>query len=178
MSNRTARVWSLLSACAAFASLAPFASPASAAPAPVAPDACAQALAYEKTASSDTLPAQGRYDATVTGLAANQRCADAQMKLVNEAYLLSMRAPAEHDLKIGDWQRDYARANALLSQCAAYPGLKGSVAGKDCADQRRYNELIAKKLAAKPTPAPAPSAPASAAPAMPAAPAPSASPRP
>ena len=69
------------------------------------------------------------------GLAANQRCPDAQMKLVNEAYLLSMRAPAEHDLKIGDWQRDYARANMLLAQCSTWPGLKGSVAGQDEPDR-------------------------------------------
>ena len=160
MSYRTARVVSLLAACAVFAGLALHAGAASAAP----NDACAQALAYEKTASSDAQPAQARYDATVTGLAANRRCTDPQLKLVNEAYLLSMRAPAEHDLKIGDWQRDYARANMLLTQCSNWPGLKGSVAGKDCADQRRYNELIAKKLTATPapaaarTPAPAPAA--------------------
>ena len=155
MSNRTARFLSFVGACAAFASLSTFAVAAPAA----SGDACTQALAFEKTASSDGASAQARYDASVLGLAANQRCSDAQMKLVNEAYLLSMRAPAEHDLKIGDWRRDYARANMLLTQCSGWPGLKGTVAGKDCADQRRYNELIAKKLTTPPAPAAAAASP-------------------
>jgi hypothetical protein len=129
-------------------------------PAPAAPeDACRQALAYEKTASSDQTSRQAAYDSAVAGLAANQRCADPQMKLVNEAYLLSMRAPAEHELHIGNWQRDLDRANMLLAQCTNWPGLKGTKAAGDCATQRRYNLLMAKTLTMVPTPRPATPAP-------------------
>jgi methionine-rich copper-binding protein CopC len=124
-------------------------------PAPAAPnDACSQALAYERIAASDSASRQASYDSAIAGLAANQRCSDPQMKLVNEAYLLSMRAPAEHDLKIGNWQRDFARANMLLIQCTNWPGLRNTRAGNDCATQRRYNEIITKTLTTQPTPAP------------------------
>jgi hypothetical protein len=115
-------------------------------PAAAAPDACKQALAYEKTAASDGVSAQARYDSTVAGLSANQTCRDPQMHLVNEAYLLSMRAPAEHDLRIGNWRRDLTRADMLLQQCASWPGLKGTKHGIDCDTQRRYNATIAKTL--------------------------------
>jgi hypothetical protein len=125
-------------------------------PAPAAPtDACKQALDYEKTAASDSVSRQAAYDSAVAGLGANQRCADAQMKLVNEAYLLSMRAGAEHELKIGNWQRDFERANMLLTQCTNWPGLRGTKAGTDCDTQRRYNVQIAKNLNTVPTPRPA-----------------------
>lgn len=123
--------------------------------------ACSQALAYEKTAANDSSTRQAAYDAAVAGLAANQRCNDAQMKLVNEAYLLSMRATAEHELKVGNWQRDMTRANMLLTQCTNWPGLKNTRAGTDCDTQRRYNDIIAKKLTTPPpTPRPATPAPA------------------
>jgi hypothetical protein len=140
-------------ALAAAALVAAFAAPT---PALAAPSGCDQALAYEKTAASDSVGAQARYDSAVAGLSANASCRDAQMHLVNEAYLLSMRAPAEHDLHIGNWRRDLDRANMLLTQCANWPGLKGTRAGGDCDTQRRYNEVIAKTLALPPpTPIPA-----------------------
>jgi hypothetical protein len=133
--------------------------PAAAAPSP--PEACTRALALEKTAANDAVSRQAAYDAAVAGLAANQGCPDAQMHLVNEAYLLSMRAPAAHDLHIGDWRRDLTRANDLLLQCANWPGLKGTKAGQDCVTQRQYNGIIAKAFTApSPTPAPAPRGPA------------------
>ena len=115
-------------------------------PGRAAPDACAQALAYEKTAASDSASTQARYDSAVAGLSANQGCRDPQMHLVNEGYLLSMRAPAEHDLKIGNWRQDITRADMLLLQCTNWPGLKGTKAGNDCATQRRYNAQITKTL--------------------------------
>ena len=129
-------------------------------PAAAAPNGCAQALAYEKTAASDSVSTQARYDSAVAGLSANQGCRDAQMHLVNEAYLLSMRAPAEHDLKIGNWRQDITRADMLLLQCTNWPGLKGTKAGIDCGTQRRYNAQIAKQLDGidRRTPAPMPSA--------------------
>jgi hypothetical protein len=128
--------------------------------------ACYQALAYEKTAANDSSTRQAAYDSAVAGLAANQRCNDAQMKLVNEAYLLSMRAAAEHELKVGNWQRDLTRANMLLTQCTNWPGLRNKKAGTDCDTQRRYNEITAKKLTTPPpTPRPATPAPGGSAPA-------------
>jgi len=121
-----------------------------------APDpGCTQALAYEKTAAQDSVSAQARYDSAVAGLAANQTCRDAQMHLVNEAYLLSMRAPAEHDLKVGSWQRDLQRANMLLLQCTNWPGIKGTAAGANCATQMRYNATVATNFTATPAPIPA-----------------------
>jgi hypothetical protein len=141
-------------------SVAAFPSPGAAEVQPNA--ACAQALAYEKTAANDSVSRQASYDSAVAGLAANQRCNDAQMKLVNEAYLLSMRAAAEHELKVGNWQRDLTRANMLLTQCANWPGIRGTPAGTNCLTQRQYNAIVEKTLSAKPTPRPAPSgAPAS-----------------
>jgi hypothetical protein len=128
-------------------------------PASAASD-CAQALAYEKRAANDSTTAQARYDSAVAGLTANRNCHDSQMHLVNEGYLLSMRAPAEHDLKIGNWQRDLDRANMLLTQCTNWPGLRGTRAGIDCDTQRRYNTIIAKTLTTQPTPPPATPTPA------------------
>lgn len=116
--------------------------------------ACNQALAYEKTAANDSSTRQAAYDAAAAGLAANLRCNDPQMRLVNEAYLLSMRAAAEHELKVGNWQRDMTRANMLLTQCTNWPGLRGKKPGIDCDTQRRYNELITKKITTMPSPMP------------------------
>lgn len=129
-------------------------------PAPAAPDAapneaCKQALEYEKTAASDTVTRQASYDSAVAGLSANQRCNDAQMRLVNEAYLLSMRAAAAHELKIGNWQRDMDRANMLLTQCSNWPGLKGKPAGNNCTTQRQYNQIMTKTITTVPSPRPA-----------------------
>ncbi|MDB5069911.1 MAG: hypothetical protein JWM87_1022 [Candidatus Eremiobacteraeota bacterium] len=144
------------------AALAPL--PAPAAPAPPAPPAgsevapnqyCNQALQYEKTAASDSVTRQASYDSAVAGLSANQRCNDAQMRLVNEAYLLSMRAAAAHELKIGNWQRDMDRANMLLTQCTNWPGLKGKLAGTNCATQRQYNQIMTKTITTVPSPRPA-----------------------
>ncbi|HEY0613824.1 MAG TPA: hypothetical protein VGC96_04245 [Candidatus Elarobacter sp.] len=126
---------------------------------------CGQALAYEKTAANDSISRQAAYDSAVAGLSANQRCNDAQMKLVNEAYLLSMRAASEHELKVGNWQRDLTRANMLLTQCANWPGIRGTRAATDCLTQRQYNQIVEKTLSAKPTARPAASPAAGATPA-------------
>ncbi len=141
--------------------------------------ACYRALDYEKAATQDSASAQARYDSAVAGLAANASCGDSQMHLVNEAYLLSMRAPAEHDLHIGNWQRDLDRANMLLTQCTNWPGLRGKSAGENCLTQIKYNTVIAKNLAAQPSPAPSarPAAPGTS-PVPGTSPAPAASPAP
>ena len=150
-----------LALCAASLLLAAAGGPTQAA---AAPNACAQALAYEKTAASDGASTQARYDSAVAGLSANQGCRDPQMHLVNEGYLLSMRAPAEHDLKVGNWRQDITRADMLLLQCTNWPGLKGTKHAADCETQRRYNAQIAKQLDSidRRTPAPMPTASTSA----------------
>jgi hypothetical protein len=118
-------------------------------------EACNRALEYEKTSANDTVSRQASYDSAVAGLTANARCNDPQMKLVNEAYLLSMRAAAEHELKIGNWQRDLERANMLLAQCTNWPGLRGKPAGNNCATQRQYNDIMSKTMSTVPSPRPA-----------------------
>jgi hypothetical protein len=76
------------------------------------------------------------------------------MKLVNEAYLLSMRAPAAHDLHLGDWQRDMTRANQLLTECTRTPGLRGAKPGNDCAMQLRDNAAVTTIMTTTPSPLP------------------------
>ena len=118
-------------------------------PAGAAPGPCEQALSYEKTAAQDSNPAQARYDSAVAGLSANARCNDQQMRLVNEAYLLSMRAPAEHDLRIGNWERDLTRANALLTECTGFPGIARTRVADDCRTQMQNNQRLAGIYAAQ-----------------------------
>ena len=122
--------------------------PAAAGAAPM-PDPCLQALAFEKTAAIDSNSAQARYDSAVAGLTANTRCTDHQMQLVNEGYLLSMRAAAAHDLRIGDWQRDMTRANALLTQCTGYPGIARTRVADDCRTQMQNNKKVTDIYAAQ-----------------------------
>jgi hypothetical protein len=155
-----------LAVCAASLVLAAAGGPTPAAAQSI-PVACAQALAYQKTAATDSLSAQSRYDSALAGLTANQGCRDAEMHLVNEAYLLSMRAPAEHDLHVGNWRQDLTRANMLLTQCANWPTLKGKKVAIDCDTQRRYNAQVAKTLDAIDRRTPAPAATAGARPPAP-----------
>jgi len=105
--------------------------------------ACDMALDYEREAAQDAIPRQEAYDMALIGLRANDGCGDDQRHLVNEAYLLSLRAPAEHDLQIGDWRADLREANALLARCAVTPGIAGTRTAEDCRTQQRYNERFA-----------------------------------
>ena len=132
------------------AACSPARAPAGAAP----PDACAAALAYERTASADGVSRQAAYDAAVAGLTVNETCAKPQQRLVNEAYLLSMRAAAAHDLNVGDWRRDLARADALFTQCTTTRGLANTQAAKDCRTQLTYNRRYEAAASASPSPRP------------------------
>ena len=138
--------------------------PASAAPAPR--NACADAQAYQRTAASAAVSRQAAYDSAVAGLTINQSCTDARQRLVNEAYLLSVRAAAAHDLNVGDWRRDLGLANALLAQCSAMPGLARTKTADDCRTQLQYNRRYEAALTVPVSPA-ASAAPASPAPASP-----------
>lgn len=156
----------LLAAVACAGTLLIVAGPAAAAPTAApspARDACADALAYERTAASGAVTRQAAYDSSVAGLTVNQTCANPQQRLVNEAYLLSMRAAAAHDLNVGDWRRDIGRADQLLMQCSATPGLARTKAADDCRMQLQFNRRYEAALAA-PTAAPASPAPASTSP--------------
>ena len=135
------------------------------APAGAAPrDACADALGYERAASADGVSRQAAYDAAVAGLTINQTCANSQQRLLNEAYLLSMRAAAAHDLNVGDWRRDLARADALFTQCTTTPGLANTQAAKDCRTQLTYNRRYEAAANASPAPTTAPALPGPASP--------------
>jgi hypothetical protein len=79
------------------------------------------------------------YDAAVSGLHYAERCDDSAVKMVDEGYLLSFKAHAEHDLGTGDWRTDYNQANALLVQCQTTPGLYGTKTGAQCETQEHYN---------------------------------------
>ena len=139
------------------------ATPAAAAATPRSMNPCDVALEYERTAARDDVPRQAAYDSAVAGLAANVHCTDGQMHLVNEAYLLSMRAVSEHDLKIGDWSRDLTRANALLTQCTGFPGLARTKVATDCRAQIAGNQHVAAVFSAQAAAAaatPRPAAPA------------------
>jgi hypothetical protein len=148
----------LLAAVACAATLLAPRAPAGAAP---PRDACADAQAYQRTAASPAVSRQAAYDSAVAGLAINQSCANAQQRLVNEAYLLSVRAAAAHDLNVGDWRRDLGRANALLAQCAAAPGLARTKAAGGCRTQLQYNRSYEAALTVSASPAPASPVPTS-----------------
>ncbi len=122
-------------------------------------------MGYQRTAAGTTVTRQAAYDAAVAGLTINQSCANPQQRFVNEAYLLSVRAAAAHDLNVGDWRRDLARANQLLTQCTTTPGLAGTRTAEDCRTQLAYNRHYEGTVAAPSAAAsPAPASPASASP--------------
>jgi hypothetical protein len=102
-------------------------------------DYCAEALADEKLAAASSTSKRRSYAAAVAGLAANERCSDAESRLVNQGYLLSMKAFAEHDLGTGDWRTDMNQANALLVSCQTEPDLYGTKIGASCETQEQYN---------------------------------------
>jgi hypothetical protein len=126
--------------------------------------ACQQALAYEQIAARDPSAqaatdaavarreAQASYDAAVAGLEANKRCKDAPMSLTREAYLLSMRAAAEHALNVGNWQRDLTRANMLLEQCTGTNREIPRSVGDNCRTQLRLNDAFRRKVISEATP--------------------------
>ena len=91
---------------------------------------------------------------SLAGLAENAKCGNAQAKIVNEGYLRSTLAAAEHELGIGDWRADLKRANALLARCQTMPELKATRAPADCLAQRRFNERAAAEFSLPATPSP------------------------
>ena len=66
---------------------------------------------------------------------------------MNEGYLRSTLAAAEHDLGVGDWKADLNRANQLLAQCETLVELQTTKAPADCRAQRQFNEQAAAEFA-------------------------------
>jgi len=104
-------------------------------------DWCKLASQKENSASSaiNNDSYQTSYDAAVAGLKDNESCDDEDSNLVNHAFLLSMKALAEHHLSSGDSRTDLNEANALLETCITKPGLYGTHTGASCQTQQQYN---------------------------------------
>ncbi|MBV8370090.1 MAG: hypothetical protein JO036_14365 [Candidatus Eremiobacteraeota bacterium] len=109
---------------------------------------CERASHYEQAAANDQAGTLAIYNATVSGLAANASCADATLRIVNEAYLRSLRAPAEAQLRIGDWKADLNLGDEYLRRCVAMPALRGTKAAADCRMQLSINRTMRARLSA------------------------------
>jgi tetratricopeptide (TPR) repeat protein/energy-coupling factor transporter ATP-binding protein EcfA2 len=121
--------------------------------------ACTSALDQQQRAARATITAIASYDASVAGLADNAKCDDPVKRVVNEAYLRSTLAAAEHELNVRDWRAELNRADALLTRCETLAGLRGTSVAADCAAQRKFNEGAAAQwtpLSASPPPSPVP----------------------
>jgi hypothetical protein len=102
-------------------------------------DYCKDAVAQEHIAAAKSSSPRVAYKAAVAGLAANEKCGDENDNLINKAYLLSMKAYAEHSLGDDGWHTDFNQANALLVQCQTKPGLYGTRTGAECETQEKNN---------------------------------------
>jgi hypothetical protein len=120
-------------------------------------DACLRTLTYLKTAADERLSRREIYNAAEAGLAMNAHCSEPR-RGVNEAYLLAMRAPAAFALRTGDWNADLNRSDALLELCIANPDFRATTVAGDCATQRKFNDLVRRRilqlLARRPSQAP------------------------
>lgn|GEM_PF-4968675 len=104
---------------------------------------CSRAVEQQRIAADATISRQASYDAAVAGLAENAQCGDRAARVVNEGYLRSTLAAAEHELGVGDWRTDFKRADELLARCQTMPELQATKAPADCLAQRRFNERAA-----------------------------------
>ncbi|HWT07334.1 MAG TPA: hypothetical protein VN224_16330 [Xanthomonadales bacterium] len=126
--------------------------------------ACSLALNQQQRAAQATISRIGSYDASIAGLAANARCNDDANHVVNEGYLRSTLAAAEHDLNVRDWRAELKRADDLLARCQTMPALRGTSIAADCVAQRKFNDGAAAQwtpISASPSPLPKPSPSAS-----------------
>ena len=122
--------------------------------------ACSRALNDEQRASQSTISPIASYDASIAGLAENARCTDDAKQVVNEGYLRSSLAAAEHELKLGDWRAELKRADEVLARCETLRALRSTSVAGDCLAQRRFNDNAAAQwspASASPAPSPSPS---------------------
>jgi hypothetical protein len=107
----------------------------------------------QRRATDATISRRASYDASVAGLAENGKCENRTARIVNEGYLRSTLAAAEHDLGLGDWKADLNRANQLLAQCETLVELQTTKAPANCRAQRLFNEQAGAQFSAA-SPAP------------------------
>jgi len=109
-------------------------------------DACGVARSYLNQASqfSNTYSYRKAYDAAVVGLRANHTCKDARLFIVNEGYLLSTKAIAEHFINKGDSSRDLNRAIDLLKRCRTMAPTLGRTVSDLCAQQEQ-NDIVTRE---------------------------------
>lgn len=120
--------------------------------APTANDPCFKAEQAENVASDalsgqtvDPVRTQAAYRAANDGLAADAQCQSPPMQLVTQAYLLSLKAEAEHDLNIAGWDATFHQADDLLNRCATtLRSLPDNVA-RNCSAQLHANDELAKE---------------------------------
>lgn len=77
------------------------------------------------------------YDTALVGLRANQSCKDDTTKLVNEGYLLSTKAMAEHFLSRGNSKADLDDAIKLLARCKRMAPKVGRAVSALCEKQEQ-----------------------------------------
>ena len=118
---------------------------------PYANDPCFKAQQSETAASDalsgttiDPVRTQAGYKAANDGLAADEHCQSPPMRLVTQAYLLSLKAEAEHDLDIPGWDHTFGQADDLLTRCSTMLGRLPDNVAKNCAVQRNANQALAK----------------------------------
>lgn len=105
------------------------------------PNYCGRAHQYQVTATSDFNANEysGAYHNAVSGLSINDSCAEENDHLTNAAYLLTVKALAEHHLSVGDSRTDLNQADMLLEQCITKPGLYATQIGAGCETQQHIN---------------------------------------
>lgn len=99
---------------------------------PLSSDACGVARFRLNQASdfSNAYRYRDAYDASMLGLEADETCRDGRAKIVNQGFLLSTKAMAEHFLSRGDFSTDLNHAINVLERCRAMaPKLDRTVAG-------------------------------------------------
>ncbi|MDQ6942881.1 MAG: hypothetical protein M3169_10280 [Candidatus Eremiobacteraeota bacterium] len=114
---------------------------------------CGRAVEQQRIAANLTISRQASYDASVAGLAENAKCGNPAARVVNEGYLRSTLAAAEHELGVGDWRADFKRADDMLARCQIILELQATKAPANCMAQQRFNERAAAEFAL-PSPAP------------------------
>ena len=109
-------------------------------------NACRVARSYLNEASqfSNTYDYRKAYDTALVGLRANQRCKDARLFIVNEGYLLSTKAIAEHFIKKGDSAGDLNRAIDLLKRCRDMGPTLGRTVSEFCRKQEQ-NDIVTRE---------------------------------
>lgn len=82
------------------------------------------------------------YADSLRGLEATKSCKDRTAGLVDEGFLLSMKAMTEHFVTHEDYSRDLDRAQALLERCRKMESKVGLAMSARCEAQEQQNDVI------------------------------------